>query len=460
MTTAEIRDGFRQILRTPLELATWGFLTPSWLLIALLAAMMFTPPALPQPPPVDRALFALFVAVGGMYLLFRPASVNWREPLIWALLALAAMALISVLGRPRGHATWSLLASKYVIPLAVFVISACVLRYQPALRRVFLFLLCVQTYLVVVSLLGVLDLGALVFPKYITNLNLGTHSSRARGPFLQAVANGTTLTILGLCVLYMYLKGIYRRWSLVILALTPLAVLATMTRGVWLAFVAAVFVLWGSRTADYRLRVVTFLFAVAAAAAAAGALTVPDIADRVFIRAGTEETVDVRIGLYQGSLDMIRERPWFGRGLNTVAQQIGPYLVPYGLNPDVISPHNTYLEVLVEQGAVGFLLYLVVFGRLFFLGRGLNSVPLQDEDVIDLRFLAFWRAALVAYLVNGLFVVMTYDFINALLFMLAGAVAGVEWRARSTNRPARAFLRGVQVIPTRERAIETGADVR
>src|SRR5437764_509128 len=62
------------------------------------------------------------------------------------------------------------------------------------------------------------------------------HVDRARGPFLQAVANGLCLNLLGLTALDSFrrrkLRGIVA--GILFLAV-PLAILATKTRAVWIA---------------------------------------------------------------------------------------------------------------------------------------------------------------------------------------------------------------------------------
>ena len=68
--------------------------------------------------------------------------------------------------------------------------------------------------------------------------------SRARGPLLQAVANGVSLNMLGLLALHAYRRGSVRKLKLaVLLGMLPVAILATMTRSVWLSFVGSVIAL-------------------------------------------------------------------------------------------------------------------------------------------------------------------------------------------------------------------------
>jgi hypothetical protein len=61
---------------------------------------------------------------------------------------------------------------------------------------------------------------------------------------LQAVANGVSLNMLGLLALHAFRRGTVRGLkAVVLLASVPIAILATMTRAVWLSFAGTVVVL-------------------------------------------------------------------------------------------------------------------------------------------------------------------------------------------------------------------------
>ena len=48
---------------------------------------------------------------------------------------------------------------------------------------------------------------SLIFPRFILDESLGYHVDRARGPLLQAVANGVSLNLLGVLALHALLRG-------------------------------------------------------------------------------------------------------------------------------------------------------------------------------------------------------------------------------------------------------------
>src|SRR5208283_5404383 len=83
-----------------------------------------------------------------------------------------------------------------------------------------------------------------IFPRYILDEGLGIHADRARGPFLQAVANGVALNLLGLIALDSFRRKRLRGWAAAaVLIALPLAILATKTRAVWLSFAGTILVL-------------------------------------------------------------------------------------------------------------------------------------------------------------------------------------------------------------------------
>jgi hypothetical protein len=97
------------------------------------------------------------------------------------------------------------------------------------------------SYLVFIAVAFLANERSLIFPRFILDESLGFHPDRARGPFLQAVANGMSLNLLGILAIAFAQRRktiAYLLW----LAL-PFAILATMTRAVWISFFVSTFVL-------------------------------------------------------------------------------------------------------------------------------------------------------------------------------------------------------------------------
>ncbi|HZP17526.1 MAG TPA: hypothetical protein VFB00_06155, partial [Terriglobales bacterium] len=206
--------------------------TPQWIFLAALTAMLFRPPDL-QGFPADRIAFAVLLVAVALRLCVQRQSLHYY-PATWPALALTCLGLLSVLGQPYAPEAWSVLAAKWLVPSALFHISGYVFRDAGALRKLETFLLVVLVYLALVSVVFLLGATSWVFPRYILDEGIGIHADRARGPFLQAVANGVSLNLLGILALDGFRRGRVRGLLAAFLfLLVPLALLATKTRAVW-----------------------------------------------------------------------------------------------------------------------------------------------------------------------------------------------------------------------------------
>lgn len=68
--------------------------------------------------------------------------------------------------------------------------------------------------------------------------------------------------------------------------------------------------------------------------------------------------------------------------------------------------------------------------ELFRLGRKPSrSVRLPEGTFPDEQFRKLWPLFLLVYLINGAFVVMNYQFVNGLLFTVAGMLAAQNQRS-------------------------------
>ncbi|PYX76326.1 MAG: hypothetical protein DMG72_05105 [Acidobacteria bacterium] len=381
---------------------------PCLLFLATLTLMLFRPPDL-QFYAADRIAFLLLV----MIVLLRASIL--RQPL-WItgsvslpMIGLLLLACSGVLTQPFEAVTYSLLAAKFVVPFTLFHLSMLVFSSSASLRRFETFSLLALTYLSFTAIAFLVGAKALIFPAFILDESLGIHADRARGPFLQAVANGVTLNMLGLIALDAFRRGRLRGiWAIALLGALPLAILATMTRAVWLSFSISVLVLL-VRTSSRRLRRACLCLVVAGAIGVAAALSTTELRMCLQDRLVERGPVEVRLA------------------------ELANRVTQYQLNASPV--HNTYLEILVEHGIIGLALYLWLIIGLFRLGHAQlmpenpATVYFPDTDFTDDGFRKIWPILLGVYLMNASFVVMNYQFVNGLLFTLAGILAAQNRRA-------------------------------
>jgi putative inorganic carbon (hco3(-)) transporter len=398
---------------------------PSLLFLAALTAMLLRPPDVAFYE-IDRVAFGLLVlGVVGRAVVLRQ-RIFVLERVSWPMIGLTALAVASVLGRPFDHETWSLLASKFIVPFALFHFAGLVFTTERRFRQFEVFALVVLAYLSFTSIAFLVGAKSLIFPRFILDESLGFHADRARGPLLQAVANGVSLNLLGLLALHAYRRGSVRGLKVVVvLASLPIAILATMTRAVWLSFSGTVLALiFLSKNRTLRLACVGLvliagvgLMVVLSSHESAGALS-----DRLEERG----PVDYRQAVYAGGWDMFLERPLAGWGFHQMPAELPRHVSGY--QEKVLYPHNTYLELLVEHGLVGLALYLWLMWEMWRLGRG--TIPAEEKcGFLDLQFHHMWPILLAVYWVNASMVVMSYQFVNALLFTMAGMLAAQRRRA-------------------------------
>lgn len=415
--------GMRAVLR-PLQ----GLMaTPSLLFLATLTAMLLRHPDVAFYE-IDRVAFALLlVGVLGRAMVRRQRSFV-VERATWPMIGLTGLAVASVIRQPFDHETWSLLASKLIVPFVLFHLAGLVFSEEKRFRQFEVFALIVLGYLSFTAIAFLSGAQSLIFPRFILDESLGFHADRARGPLLQAVANGVSLNMLGLLALHAYQRRSVRGLKIgILLASVPIAILATMTRAVWLAFAGTVIVLI-FRSKNRALRRACLGLVLIAAVGLAVVLSSYEMRRALSDRLEERGPVAFRAAVYAGGWDMFLSRPLTGWGFHQMPGELPRHVSGY--EEKILYPHNTYLEILAELGVVGLGFQLWLMWELLRLGRG--PVPVGDEGgFLDTQFHRLWPILLAVYWVNAAMVVMSYQFVNALLFTMAGMLAAQRRRAEA-----------------------------
>jgi O-antigen ligase len=340
--------------------------------------------------------------------------------LTWPMFGLSAMAVTSALSHAFAVKIWSVTAAKFIVPLVFFHFAGLIFESEEDLRWLERFSLTVLGYLIFTAVAFWIGARELVFPRFILDANLGIHAERARGPFLQAVANGVSLNVLGLLAIDRYQSGrINKVWSIVLLVFLPLAILATKTRGVWLSFaISAGWLMFESRESRSGRGSRWLVFALSCGILLAMLNCMPNGLEE---RLHDNDTVEFRMAAYRAGWNMFLERPLTGWGTNQVQGELAQRID--GFQGEKFAVHNTYFEVLLEHGVSGLGLYLWLVIELIRLGRGTRPVR-ASGFAGSLRRL--WPLLVGVYLVNATFVVMNYQFVNGLLFTYAGILAAQQ----------------------------------
>ena len=110
------------------------FSAPSFLFLGTLTAMLLRHPDV-QFYAIDRVAFVLLlIAVAGRAALLRQNLCVFQRA-TWPMLGLTLLALASVVGEPFDQDAWSLLASKLLVPFAMFHIAGLIFTSEARLRH-------------------------------------------------------------------------------------------------------------------------------------------------------------------------------------------------------------------------------------------------------------------------------------------------------------------------------------
>ena len=356
------------------------------------------------------------------------------------LVATAATALVSAVAVGSlfdEHGGFALLDRLGIVPFVGFVLADRLFGTERDRLVLVSVLVALGAYLGVTALAEAAGLDALVFPRYVLDPSVGTHLGRARGPFVEAVANGMAMFTCGVAAAV----GATRfrtRWarsvSLAVVVLCAVGTLVTVTRAVWLGAVAGVLV---AACADPRLRRLVPAIAGGAVVLVIGAFAVlPGLAQRADARASDEGPLWDRQNTNAAAVEMVLDDPLTGVGWDRYTDESSDFLrqaddIP--LTGAGLEVHNVALAYASELGIPGALLWVTTVGAAVAAAwRGGRSLP------------PAWRAAGMAIVVEwgvvGLFGPLGYAFPNLATWVFLGVCAAPTARrvegGTSRRRPA------------------------
>jgi len=395
-----------------------GVAFPSLLYVGALTVFLFRPPDLDFYY-ADRIALGALVFFGALRSLALRERIPFVARLSLPMLGLVVLAALRALREPFDAETWSLVASKFVVPFVLFHMAMLVFRGASARRHFEIFVMVALAYLAFTAVAFLVDARSLIFPRFILDGTLGIHVDRARGPFLQALANGMSLNILGILAIVLAQK--YRTIALLLWLVLPLAVLATMTRAVWISFAVSTIAL------VFRLRVPRLRRACLGLAISglvfglAISLTDSSMANTLRDRTAERGPIEARMAVYDAAWGMFQERPLTGWTADGMYSELARRMQGYHLRS--FYAHNTYLSLLIEFGIPGLALYGILFFNLFRLAR---TGTAADESPHISAFRKAWPILLCVYLFNAFFVDMAYQFVIGLMFTVAGMLCSSE----------------------------------
>ena len=217
-------------------------------------------------------------------------------------------------------------------------------------------------YLSVTAVFEVIGPHAAVVPRYIADPDLTTHLGRARGPFIEAVANGMAMFCCGVISLVatrLWKSGTWRNAAYFVAGLSVLGAFLSLTRSVWLGSVLAA--ICGCMVVPGIRKYLVPGLAGVGVAVFCMLTFVPGLHEQATDRLDQRGPIYDRINTANAAWAMIEARPLFGFGWNTFEQHSADYMkqsdVP--LTAKGVGVHNIALGFGADLGLVGLSMWAV-----------------------------------------------------------------------------------------------------
>jgi putative inorganic carbon (hco3(-)) transporter len=413
---------------------------PAWILSVGLALSIFSGnwSYLHVPGPLDRVVMVVgivTVIVRSFVVADAPRITVRRVHWILALLVLYAVSSAAWTDTLSQHqAAFELLDRLGVVPFLLYLVAPAAFPTERERTILLGTLAVVGAYLGATAFFEMIGPHSLVFPKFILNSAIGIHDGRARGPFLEAGADGLAMFCCAVAAIMLLdrPRKPWVRWAVMaIAALCLLGLVLTLTRQVWAGAAAGALL---ASIASRRLRRHIPLALVAGAVVIGGALVaIPSLQAKLHTRANAQKPVWDRLNSDAAALRMAESRPLLGFGWGTFPRYSPHYYHVAKTYPlsSVGEVHNVVLSNLAELGVIGLGLWLLALAMAMiapFRRRGPPELEVWKLGLI---------AVAVAWFVQANFAPLAYAFDNYIPWLFAGIALGMP-RTEATRRAATA----------------------
>ena len=221
-------------------------------------------------------------------------------------------------------------------------------------------------------------------------------------------------------------------WGLMVFAL-----LFSLTRGVWLAYLVVLLLLGMIRGGKTLLGVTSgaVVFGIFLMTAGAG------VQERLWSTFDFVQNLP-RSEIWRANIEMITERPLLGWGYGNYRKFRDPFYERRPQANHTGHAHNTFLQVAVDSGLIGLAAFLFFFWSLLRMGwKTYQHIPPEDEPLRSIILGAFLST--IGFLVGGL---TQHNFGDAEVVIVMWAIAGLMARmAQNTikNAESKCKMKGV-----------------
>jgi O-antigen ligase len=321
------------------------------------------------------------------------------------------------------------LLSAYFFPFFGYYLARSIMQNEKDVRSFFIIITFLSLYL---SYVGICEqiYPDLVFPRYIVNPKyIISNVGRSVGPSLEPVGYGVGLVFCLLLSIYLFSKisnllNITKMLALISILMAPIAIFFTYTRSIWAGLILALFILFlfyprGKKIFGSLLAILIIGFILIQTIQVSKTEgSAKDVVKR--------DTIYVRISMTKAGMKMFLDNPVFGVGYSQASKEFPRYFTTVGTSwvPDKgFLIHNTFVNILVELGLIGFVPFVLIFVYLIKDALLLSRRAIENRD-ISIIFLAACAAFIFIAMANNMY----YKFAHVLLFSMAGIVKGLLQR--------------------------------
>jgi putative inorganic carbon (HCO3(-)) transporter len=401
---------------------------PAWILSVGLALSIFSGnwSLLHVPGPLDRVVIItgiLTVVVRSFAVADAPRIQVRRVHWVLALLVLYAFGSAAWTNTLSQHqAGFELLDRLGVVPFLLYLVAPAAFATRRQRNILLGTLALVGAYLGATAFFEMIGPHSLVFPSFIGDPSLGIHDGRARGPFLEAGADGLAMFSCAVAAVMLLdqPRRTWVRWAVAAIAgLCLLGLVLTLTRQVWAGALAGAAL---AAVLSPRLRRHMPLALIAGVLIVGGAVAVvPGLHAKLSARAVSQKPVWDRLNSDAAALRMFESRPLLGYGWGTFPRY-GPHFYHVAKNYPLSSVgevHNVVLSNAAELGVVGLGLWLLGLAAAMIAPFRRRGPPSLEPWKLGLV------AVTVAWLVQANFAPLAYAFDNYLPWLFAGIALGL-----------------------------------
>lgn len=397
-------------------------------------------PGMPDATP-DRLLLIWIAAVLVLRAFAKPGK-PMPPYSIDVLVALHAIYLLGscLIANPTAFNLWT---RSYLMPAAGYFFGKYMLSDRMWFRRLAALLIIINLYMGFTSIAEHMGWSALVWPPFIRAGEKG-FAGRSLGIFLQPGVLGVFIGMVLPLQFYLHLtaRSFWVRWAhMAGILMCMLGLFFTYTRGPWLATGVGLVVLALTGSRVYLRRLAIYGLA-AAIIGATGTLSLKQ--DTFFQeRINNENTIEGRINIMYAAFRMWQANPVLGVGFKRFNDRASDFreavevpiygMIKSGIDRDS-SPHDIYIAVLAEEGAVGagmqFWFYVLM------LKVGLDYVRRRKGFATDEAWHAatvpLLLAAMATYFVGGTaFDYRFFETLNSIFYLFCGILVG--WSAMGSR---------------------------